>query len=81
MEGAAPSPENGRLLDNIMYFARTLRAAGLPIGPGKVLAADAEIESGLRIAVRELHSTLVGHDAAPDLSLIAEGVSGRVAQP
>ncbi|HUJ99446.1 MAG TPA: VWA domain-containing protein [Stellaceae bacterium] len=29
----------GRLLANIMYFARTLRAAGLPIGPGKVLAA------------------------------------------
>jgi hypothetical protein len=39
MEGAAPSPENGRLLDNIMYFARALRAAGLPVGPGKVLAA------------------------------------------
>ncbi|HZB93554.1 MAG TPA: VWA domain-containing protein [Stellaceae bacterium] len=29
----------GQLLANIMYFARTLRAAGLPIGPGKVLAA------------------------------------------
>ncbi len=31
--------EAGRLVDNIMYFARTLRAAGLPIGPGKVIAA------------------------------------------
>src|SRR5258708_19904648 len=29
----------GHLLANLMYFARTLRAAGLPIGPGKVLAA------------------------------------------
>jgi uncharacterized protein with von Willebrand factor type A (vWA) domain len=29
----------GRLLENIMYFGRTLRAAGLPVGPGKVLAA------------------------------------------
>jgi uncharacterized protein len=29
----------GRLLENIMYFARALRAAGLPIGPGKVLIA------------------------------------------
>jgi uncharacterized protein len=29
----------GRLLANIMYFARTLRAAGLPLGPGRVLAA------------------------------------------
>ncbi len=33
------APQGGRLLANIMYFARTLRAAGLPIGPGKVLAA------------------------------------------
>jgi uncharacterized protein len=30
---------SGRFVANIMYFARTLRAAGLPIGPGKVLAA------------------------------------------
>lgn len=33
------SGRTGRLVDNIMYFARTLRAAGLPIGPGKVIAA------------------------------------------
>src|SRR5665213_3766600 len=42
MEGTqAPGTpaEGGRLVTNIMYFARTLRAAGLPIGPGKVLAA------------------------------------------
>jgi len=41
MEGVpTPAPSgDGRLLQNIMYFARTLRAAGLPIGPGKVLAA------------------------------------------
>jgi uncharacterized protein with von Willebrand factor type A (vWA) domain len=30
---------SGHLVANLMYFARTLRAAGLPIGPGKVLAA------------------------------------------
>jgi uncharacterized protein len=30
---------SGRLLENVMHFARALRAAGLPIGPGKVLAA------------------------------------------
>ncbi|MFQ6022169.1 MAG: VWA domain-containing protein [Acidiferrobacterales bacterium] len=29
----------GRLVPNLMYFARALRAAGLPIGPGKVLDA------------------------------------------
>ncbi|HVJ53229.1 MAG TPA: VWA domain-containing protein [Aliidongia sp.] len=32
-------PERGRLLANLMYFARTLRAAGLPVGPGKLLDA------------------------------------------
>ena len=44
MEGTPTLPPaghdgDGRLVTNIMYFARTLRAAGLPIGPGKVLAA------------------------------------------
>jgi uncharacterized protein with von Willebrand factor type A (vWA) domain len=29
----------GRLLANLMHFARVLRAAGLPVGPGKVLDA------------------------------------------
>lgn len=31
--------EGSRLLPNIMHFGRVLRAAGLPIGPGKVLDA------------------------------------------
>src|SRR6185369_15070804 len=29
----------GRLADNIVYFARALRAAGMPVGPGAVLDA------------------------------------------
>ena len=39
MDGAAPAPASGNLVPNIMHFARALRAAGLPIGPGKVLQA------------------------------------------
>ena len=36
----SPVNENGGLIAaNIMHFARVLRAAGLPIGPGKVLDA------------------------------------------
>src|ERR1700686_3741510 len=31
--------EDGRLADNIVHFARALRAAGLPVGPGAVLDA------------------------------------------
>ena len=37
-----PDPDEpivGKLADNIMYFGRALRVAGLPIGPGKVIDA------------------------------------------
>ena len=32
-------PIEGRIAENIMYFARLLRSAGLPVGPGRVLDA------------------------------------------
>jgi uncharacterized protein len=32
-------PGGGALVANLMHFARTLRAAGLPVGPGKVIDA------------------------------------------
>jgi uncharacterized protein with von Willebrand factor type A (vWA) domain len=35
----------GRLADNIAYFARALRVAGLPVGPGAVLDAIAAVEA------------------------------------
>jgi uncharacterized protein with von Willebrand factor type A (vWA) domain len=35
---------DGQLADNILYFARALRAAGLPVGPGAVLDALAAVE-------------------------------------
>src|SRR5476651_896326 len=33
------SEQAGRLAENILYFARALRAAGMPVGPGAVLDA------------------------------------------
>ena len=33
------APEHGRLAANILHFARALRAAGLPAGPGRVVDA------------------------------------------
>ena len=36
---------DGKLVANIMHFARALRAAGLPIGPGKVIEAVRAVES------------------------------------
>ncbi|MBT5415039.1 MAG: VWA domain-containing protein, partial [Rhodospirillaceae bacterium] len=36
---------DGKLVANIMHFARALRAAGLPIGPGKVIQAVRAVEA------------------------------------
>jgi uncharacterized protein with von Willebrand factor type A (vWA) domain len=36
---------SGRLAENIVYFARALRAAGIPVGPGAVLDALAAVEA------------------------------------
>ena len=33
-----------RLADNIVYFARALRAAGIPVGPGSVMDALAALQ-------------------------------------
>jgi uncharacterized protein with von Willebrand factor type A (vWA) domain len=57
-----PQPE-GRLAENILYFARTLRSAGIPIGSGTVLDALAAIEAA-GIGTREdfywtLHAVFV----------------------
>jgi len=40
--GAMPT---GKLADNVLYFVRVLRAAGLPVGPAKVLDALAAVEA------------------------------------
>ncbi|QEX16996.1 VWA domain-containing protein [Hypericibacter terrae] len=62
--GAEPPPvEASRLAENVMFFARTLRAAGLPIGPGRVIDALRAIEA-VGIGTREdlywtLHAVFV----------------------
>ena len=35
----------GRLAENIVHFARALRVAGIPVGPGAVLDALAAVET------------------------------------
>ena len=37
--------QTGRLAQNILYFARALRAAGVPVGPGAVLDALAAVQA------------------------------------
>lgn len=42
-------PITGRLAENIMHFARVLREAGIPVGPGAVIdALDAAMSGSLR---------------------------------
>ncbi len=60
--GAAAS-KGGRVADNIVYFARTLRRAGLPVGPAAVIDAIRAVEA-VGLASRQdfywtLHSTFV----------------------
>jgi uncharacterized protein len=42
---ADPSPRSGKLATNIVHFARTLRTAGLRVGPGQVLRAVEAVEA------------------------------------
>ncbi len=62
--------ESGKLADNLVHFARALRIAGIPVGPGAVLDALAAVESA-GIGKREdfywvLHAVLVKrHEHSP----------------
>jgi uncharacterized protein with von Willebrand factor type A (vWA) domain len=42
---ADPVAGTGHLAENIAYFARALRAAGLPVGPGAVIEAVSAVEA------------------------------------
>ncbi len=67
-----PNPKGGSaLVANIMHFARTLRVAGLPIGPGKVLDALRAVEA-VGLASREdfywtLHAVFVNRQDQREL--------------
>src|SRR6188472_4393106 len=55
--------EQGLLADNILYFARALRAAGMPVGPGAVLDALEAVQTA-QVGSREdfywtLHAVFV----------------------
>ncbi|CAN5131880.1 VWA domain-containing protein [soil metagenome] len=45
-EGNPQRPSGGKLAVNIMHFARVLREAGLPVGPGHVLDALDAVQAG-----------------------------------
>ncbi len=43
MTASSKERDSGRLADNILMFCRTLRTAGLPVGPGRVVEAMAAV--------------------------------------
>ncbi|AAV95889.1 VWA domain-containing protein [Ruegeria pomeroyi] len=51
-------PENPRLAHNITHFARALRKAGLPIGPGRVIDAVRAVEAAGFTEKRDFYWTL-----------------------
>ncbi|MCC5978221.1 MAG: VWA domain-containing protein [Salinarimonas sp.] len=61
--GTTSDEQSGKLAENIAYFARALRAAGLPVGPAAVVDAIDAVEAA-RIGEREdfywtLHAVFV----------------------
>ena len=45
MPATAVIDTEGRMAENILYFARLLRGAGIPVGPGKVLDAITAVKT------------------------------------
>jgi uncharacterized protein with von Willebrand factor type A (vWA) domain len=45
LRGAVPFAPKGRLAENVVHFVRLLRAAGLPVGPARTLAALEAVEA------------------------------------
>jgi len=64
-------PDHPRLVENIMHFGRVLRAAGLPVGPGRVIEAVRAVEAaGLRRRddlYWTLHAAMVNREDQKDL--------------
>ena len=53
-----PVPEDGKLVANITHFARALRVAGLPVGPGRVADAIRAVEVAGFTDKRDFYWTL-----------------------
>ena len=75
---------NGRLSENILYFARALRAAGIPVGPGAVIDALEAVKAA-GVGTREVHDALkrrclyhwVGYPSAErELNIVRAKVPG-----
>ncbi len=53
-----PIPDDGKLAGNITHFARALRSAGLPVGPGRVVDAIRAVEAAGFTEKHDFYATL-----------------------
>ena len=53
-----PKPQHGKIADNIMHFARVLRVAGVPTGPGAVLDSLEAVQLGAIQSRNDFYWTL-----------------------
>ena len=53
-----PIPKDGHLSENITHFARALRRAGIPVGPGRVVDAVRAVEAAGFTEKRDFYHTL-----------------------
>ncbi len=51
-------PEDGKLASNITWFARALRSAGLPVGPGRIIDAIRAVEAAGFTHKQDFYHTL-----------------------
>ena len=81
---------DGRLIENLIHFGRALRAAGLPIGPGKLIHAVEAVRT-VGLSRRDdfywaLHAVLVSRrpldsECPAELPLVGGPVDGVGGQP
>ena len=83
----AADVDGGRIAENILFFARLLRASGLAVGPDKILlATEAVIAAGIRdqrTLYWTLHAVFVNRrDPAPPPGLRRRPLStGHIDRP
>ncbi len=63
LEATSPGPSqrrppSGRLAENVMHFARLLRRAGLPVGPGAVVDALDAVQTGAMASRQDFYWAL-----------------------
>ena len=75
IEPLGDGPAGGRFARNVMHFARALRAAGLPVGPGRVIDALKAVEALRREGAEPVAvAVIVDRSTGAQAAVEAEGL-------